>query len=225
MNWDFTVLKQWFALLLSESELQKLSPQWIIDKLTSLTYPEKEIWIKEGIYIPSTGVLQVVAVVPKADYVDSDHVAKEQFVRVMSQAICLVTLLSPDISGGIKQIMSDEYDRNVYYVQETTRWRRLVRPDDPFVVTVRIQSVRRIRKDSEDRIFSIDFADGAFEGNVRGAYLPGHSQAICSEGLEKYCCSIWQTLAGSLASKLSFMLAKRQLERKTTPINQTAIAY
>ena len=219
MSLDFKVMKQWFFLLLGNAEIQQLSSQWIIDKLTSLTYPEKEIWIKGGIYIPSAEVLQLIAVVPSVEYGEAKHLTKEQYVRVMTQGGFLAAFLSSRISDVMKQKTSG-YNESVYYVQETTRWRRLVRPDDPFVFTVRVQNVREVGK-SGDMIFSIDVADGPFEGNIRAAYLPGHSQAIASEGLEQFCQSIWQTLVGNLASKIAFMLVKRQLNRATEELAST----
>jgi len=207
MNWDFKVLKQWFSLLLGKSEVRYISPEWIKEHLVSLTYLDEEIWVQEGLYVPATGVLQLVATVPSSEHVQSEHTTKENFVRVMTQDGFLAAWLSPLIPDSMKELTSVDYNQTVYYVQETTRWRRMVRQGDPFVFTIRVQNARQVGNDGS-MIFSLAMADGPFEGTIRAAYLPGHTDTLASTGLEKYCQSIWHTMVESMFSKFAFSLTR-----------------
>ncbi len=208
MNLNIKVVSQWLGLFLG---LGSVKPQHInramVEELLGRFYLIDEIWIQEAVYIPELGVLQIVAKAPSADYLPyAPHVTKEQYVRVQTQASVLLASLSDAVPDQIRNMSAQDFSDNLYYREERTRWRRLVRPDDPFVGQFRI-AVRDIRGNTK---FTIDMVDGPFEGQIKAVYVPGHSTAEAKEGLEVHCYSIWQTIVSETVSRFAFMLARRQ---------------
>ena len=216
---NFKVAQQWLALLLGlgSVEVQHIS-RTMIKELLGRFYLLEEIWIQEAVYIPSLGVLQVVAQVPRAHYLPSaPHITKEQYVRVQTQSSVLIAMLSDNVPERIRQMSAQDFTDNLYYRQEDTHWRRLVRPDDPFVCQFRI-SVRDLRGNTE---FTIQMADGPFEGRIKAVFIPRHSSAEAEKGLEGSCYDVWRSVVDSLVSRFAFTLARHHFIIK--PISRSLV--
>lgn len=209
MHLNFKVVLQWLGLLLGLGSVKvQYIDEAMVEELLGKFYVPNGIWIEKAVYLPTLGVLQIVALAPSANYSPNAlHVTKEQFVRVQTQAGVLLALLSDSVPKRVKDASAQEFSDNLYYREERTRWRRLVRSDDPFVCQFRI-AVRDIRGNTA---FTINMSDGPFEGEIKAVYVPEHSTAEAEEGLESCCYTIWQAIVNHIISKVAFSLARKRL--------------
>lgn len=208
-----SIFQEWFGLFSGTPELRTVSREAIsrvlCDELRE--YRPETIWLEGATVNLGLQRIQVACRVPKADYITTtDHVTREQFVRVLSQASFLLFWVMAK-EGKIPQInlqqMTDNADR-IYYARDQITYRRLENPNEPFSIII---GINRIRFGTERSVAIVEISDGPFVGQTTYFYLPAGSVQKSPSWLQTLCYELWQSVTAHLQS------LKLQLARSLAP--------
>ena len=213
---NLAVIKQWFSLIFrGEIQLLYLCQAEIETFLTTvIPYQAEGVYIREAVYSPLLDTIQVVAQIPAPSYGNFRHNTAEQYVRVISQIIyilcrCLHAKGTVDITQ-----LKDDPESN-YYRQTNLRYQRLIRPNEPFVVTLGLSSVRRMAASGIWQI-KVAVTDGPFSGEIDGVLVPGGTAALSDSELPQACYTIWQEIAQRF-KKTVLRFATQRIRRRLSP--------